>query len=71
MEGIKRAKAETPEFEPKNFLAIQHSKEKTGMFLPVFSTMLPWLNTFRTLNWGIVKSELQFSGILNFFVMPT
>lgn len=52
VEGIKLAKAETPEFEPKNFLAIQHSKEKTGMFLPVFSTLLALADDFITIDWA-------------------
>ena len=29
--------------------------------------MLPLLDTFRTLNWTSIKSELQFSGILQNF----
>lgn len=40
VEGIKRTKLEFPEFEPKNYQAPQGSKEKTGTFLPAFSTML-------------------------------
>lgn len=40
VEGIKYIKSIIPEFEPKNFLAIQHSNEKTDAFSPVFSTML-------------------------------
>lgn len=40
VDGIVLAKSLCEEFEPKNFLAIQHSKEKTDRFKPVFSTML-------------------------------
>lgn len=40
VECIKGIKSKYPEFEPKNFLAMQHSKEKTDRFQPVFSTML-------------------------------
>lgn len=41
VDGIVLAKSLCDEFEPKNFLAMQHSKEKTDRFQPVFSTMLP------------------------------
>lgn len=34
-------------------------------------TGLPWMDMFRTVSWANIKSELQFSGILNFFVMST
>ena len=40
VEGIKRTKAENPKFEPKNYVVNKRSYEKTGLFLPVFSTML-------------------------------
>ena len=38
--GIKGARALSSKFEPKNFLAIKHSNEKTSEFSPVFSTLL-------------------------------
>jgi len=40
VEGVKRAKAILPKFEPKNCLAITGLNEKTSEFSPVFSTML-------------------------------
>lgn len=32
-----------------------------------YISLLPWLDTFRTLNWVNIKQELQFSGILSMF----
>ena len=40
VEGIKKAKLEFPKFEPKNYVVNKSLNEKTGLFLPVFSTML-------------------------------
>ena len=65
VEGIKCIKSEFPEFEPKKYAMAQGEKEKTEPNDPVFSKMLPLLDTFRTLNWTSIKSELQFSGILD------
>lgn len=40
VEGIKEAKAKNPEFEPKKYVVNKGLYEKTGLFCPVFSTML-------------------------------
>ena len=40
VEGIKRAREINSKFEPKNYVVNKCLKEKTGYFLPVFSTML-------------------------------
>jgi hypothetical protein len=40
-EVVSLMESEFQKSEPKNFLAMQHSKEKTDRFQPVFSTMLP------------------------------
>lgn len=41
IEGIKGIKSEFPWFEPKKSFIQQGLNEKTGMFLPVFSSLLP------------------------------
>ena len=67
-ECILRAKLENKAFEPKNTfpdLIDKDSKEKTEVFASVIPTLLPLLVAFRTLNWTSIKSELQFSDILN------
>jgi site-specific DNA recombinase len=42
IEGIKQAKSVNPEFEPRNYVVKQSSKEKTEPKDPVFSIMLRW-----------------------------
>ena len=67
VEGIKLAKSISPKFEPSNFVVGKGLNEKTDAFSPVFSTMLPLVDKFRTASWTAIKSDLQFSGILGLF----
>ncbi len=64
VKGIKGIKSEFPKFEPKLSFAEQGLNEKTSEFSPVFSTMLHLVDKFRTANWTGIKSDLQFSGVL-------
>ncbi len=41
-------------------------KTAQSLFDPKFSEWLPTLDKFRTLNWGVIKKDLQFSGVLGF-----
>lgn len=50
--------------EPENILTNKRQKSTFVLSHPV---MLPWLDEFRTLDWNSIKSELQFSGILNLY----
>lgn len=65
---ILRARSENPAFEPRNIFSTlldKSSKEKPEVFASVIPILLPLLVAFRTLNWTSIKSELQFSDILN------
>ena len=46
-------------------LARKRKRPRKGAL--VLLTRLRWLDAFRTANWSKIKSELQFSGILNLF----
>jgi len=39
------------------------------IYLTSISILVPLVDKFRTVNWGYVKRELQFSGILRLFPM--
>lgn len=60
VECVKGIKAKYPEFEPKNYIVPQGSKEKTDEFSPVFSTLLAWRDAFRTFDWVGLFSDVQF-----------
>ena len=47
----------------KSFL----NKKQEGTFVPFCPVWLPLQDMFRTLDWGKIKSELQFSGIFEMF----
>lgn len=67
VEGIKRIKSEFPKFEPKNYQVPQGLNEKNRAFDPIFSTMLPMLDEFRTANWYKINADLRFSGLFGLF----
>ena len=58
-------RAKLPEFEPNLSFEEQGLNEKTSLKRDVFSTMLPILDEFRTLNWQKIESDLKyFSNII-------
>ena len=59
---LAEAKSKNKAFEPKKTLA---DKDKTEAFASVRTDLLSTVDAFRTANWVKIKSELQFSGVLN------
>jgi hypothetical protein len=51
VEGIKGIKSNFPWFEHKKSFIQQGLNEKTGMFLPVFSSLLALADDFTTIDW--------------------
>jgi len=67
VEGIKGIKSEFPKFEPKKYQVPQGLNEKNRAFDPIFSTMLPLVDEFRTLNWTAIKRDIEKSGLFSLF----
>jgi hypothetical protein len=68
IEGVKRAKQIDSKFEPRNYVVDKGLKEKASEFSPAFSTLLRIVDEFRTLNWAVIKRELQWNSVFSLIV---
>ena len=67
IEAIKVSKQKYDKFEPVKELENKGLNRKISPILTDFSTLLPVLDEFRTVNWGKIESDLRFSGLTKMF----